>query len=236
MMIIEKYINDNYILVKFPDYNYPTFSTYERFIKGTIKNPYDKSIYGFGYMSEGDYQSSENGKVMPYYNVWKNMLQRCYDNKHSIKYPTYKDVTVCEDWHNFQNFAAWYERNYYKIDGERMELDKDILVKGNKIYSPETCIFVPHRVNTLFLKCDSKRGKLPIGVYFDKDKKKYRVSCSDINNKQKRLGRYSTIEEAFQVYKEFKESIIKQVAIEYKDKIPTKLFMAMINYEVEITD
>jgi hypothetical protein len=116
-----------------------------------------------------------------------------------------------------------------------MELDKDILIKGNKIYSPDTCIFVPHEINMLFIKRNAKRGKYPIGVSYDKQKKKFEASCS-INNKQKRIGRFSTAEDAFNAYKIYKEGLIKQVATIYKAKIPYELYNALINYEVEITD
>jgi hypothetical protein len=143
---------------------------------------------------------------------------------------------VSEEWLNFQNFAKWYDKNYYEINGEKMEIDKDILVKRNKIYSPETCVFVPKRINLLFVKKDATRGDLPIGVCFFKRDKKYQVNCKDENGKDIYLSRYNNIEEAFEVYKEFKESVIKKVANEYKGKIPANLYNALINYKVEITD
>lgn len=111
-----------------------------------------------------------------------------------------------------------------------MELDKDILIKGNKIYSPETCVFIPSSINKSFETNKKRRGKCPIGVYETKDNK-YASSY-----KGKHLGRYQTKEEAFQVYKQFKEKGIKEVADKYKDKIPNKLYEALYKYEVEITD
>ena len=120
-----------------------------------------------------------------------------------------------------------------------MCLDKDILCKGNKIYSRETCIFVPQRINTLFVKSDKTRGKNPIGVS-DLPSGKYEVMCSNGYGKTIRLGTYSTEEEAFQAYKEYKENLIKEVIDSYEGKIPepfySKLKVAMYNYEVEITD
>ena len=167
------------------------------------------------------------------------MLKRCYSDECQKKHPTYKDCTVCEEWHNYSDFKEWFDNNYYEIEGERMALDKDILVKGNKIYSPNTCVFVPQNINTLFIKSNKTRGKYPIGVYFRKDKNKYQAQCRIVYNgktQQEFLGLYNTIEDAFKVYKQFKENCIKQVADEYKDKIPNNLYKAMYNYKVEITD
>ena len=86
------------------------------------------------------------------------MLRRCYDEKLHKKYPTYIDCKVCEEWLNFQNFAKWYYNNYYEIENEKICLDKDILHKGNKIYSPDNCVFVPNNINVLFVKSDKSRG------------------------------------------------------------------------------
>jgi hypothetical protein len=110
-----------------------------------------------------------------------------------------------------------------------MAIDKDILIKGNKIYSPETCIFVSRKINSLFVKCNKSRGQSPIGVC--KHGKKYYVRCSSMG-----IGSFKTIEEAFNAYKQYKEDYIKQVADEYKNKIPKKLYDALYKYEVEITD
>ena len=110
-----------------------------------------------------------------------------------------------------------------------------------KLYSPNNCMFVPQRINTLFVKCDKVRGEYPVGVYYNKQNKKFRAQCSVYNfeeNKQKQiyLGLYDTSEKAFQIYKKFKEKNIKDMADYYKDQIPEKLYQAMYNYKVEITD
>ena len=206
-----------------------------------IENPYEKRYYGIGYLGEGKYKSRENGKITRVYRVWHNMLTRCYNEKYHEKQPTYIGCEAYEEWHNFQNFGDWYYENYYEVEGERMALDKDILVKGNKIYSPDTCIFVPHRINLLFVKRDKVRGKYPIGVYYSKQYKKFTSQCSFYNfeenkKKQMNLGCYDTPEEAFKIYKYYKENYIKYVAEHYKDQIPDKLYDAMYNYEVDIND
>ena len=106
---------------------------------------------------------------------------------------------------------------------------------GNKTYSPETCVFVPQRINTLFIKGKGRGGQLPMGVSYDKTRKNFRVLLN-IDRKIKTFSRYKTKEEAFLVYKQAKEKYIKQVADEYKDKIPKRLYDAMYKYEIEITD
>ena len=167
------------------------------------------------------------------------MLKRCYSGECQKKHPTYKDCYVCPEWLNYSNFKKWFNDNYYEIEGEQMDLDKDILVKGNKIYAPNTCVFVPQNINTLFIKRDKARGKYPIGVCFCKDKNKYKVQCNIFYNGKrqlKHLGYYNTIDDDFKVYKESKESNIKQIADYYKAKIPNELYEAMYTYKVEITD
>jgi hypothetical protein len=165
------------------------------------------------------------------------MLARCYSEKFHEKQPTYIGCTVCEEWHNFQNYAKWYDENYYEVDGYKMNLDKDILVKGNKIYSPETCVFVPDFINLLFVNRKQYRGSLPVGVKVcTKNPKKYEAQCRNNTGKRIYLGYYDSPEEAFQYYKEFKENLIKETAKEYEDRIPHTLFNAMCNYVVEISD
>lgn len=205
---------------------------------GKTKNPYAKNTLGVGYLGEGDYKTRENNKKTKYYTSWYNMLNRCYNPKFHEAYPSYKDCFVDEEWLCFQNYAEWYINNYYEIDGEIICLDKDILFKDNKIYSPDTCIFAPNRINALFTKSDKARGDLPIGID-ELPSGRFRAHCSILNGNKKELhtiGTYDTIQEAFLYYKNFKENYIKQVAEEYKNKIPKKLYDALYDYTVEITD
>lgn len=235
-MEIIKYNRSDDIDVYFEEYDWTYYKAeYKRFKNGQLKCPYERTVCGKGYIGEGKYKVSENGKHTACYSFWKSMIHRCYDEKYYNKHLTYKNCNVNEELLNFQNFGKWFEENYYECDNEKMHLDKDILYKGNKIYSSSTCIFVPQRINELFIKSDKTRGNLPIGVSYDKEQEKYKSYCN-INGKQKTLGRYNTPEEAFQCYKHFKEKYIKEVADEYKDKIPNKLYEAMYNYEVEIND
>lgn len=241
-MKILDYIDSNNTIVEFQDeYKYTITTRYSQFKEGRVKNPYKPSVYGVGYLGKGKYRvsykvSDKNYKITPQYQAWMNMLCRCYNVKYQQRQPTYIGCSVCEEWLNFQNFGEWFDDNYYTIDGERMDLDKDILYKHNKIYSPQTCIYVPHFINNLFIKKDANRGDLPIGVNFNKITNKFIATCDDAQGKAQNLGSFNAPLEAFLAYKQFKEKIIKEIADEYKDKIPKKLYDVLYSYEVEITD
>lgn len=209
---------------------------YKEFKNGGIKNPYYPEIYNIGYIGAGKYKPSVNKIHTKEYDCWHDMFKRCYDKKYHKKYPTYENCKVCSEWHNFQNFGDWFNENYYEADDEIMCLDKDILVKGNKIYSPETCIFVPIKINSLFTKRQNYRGKNPIGVHYHIKNKKFLSYCNIGIGSIKHLGTFDTELEAFEVYKNFKENYIRQVADEYKEKIPKKLYKAMYDWKVEIDD
>lgn len=239
MKIIE-YRKYNDIDVYFPEYNWVAKSmAYQNFKKGNIKCPYEPRLYSTGYLGEGKYKPSENGEDTRIYKTWHHMLQRCYDEKLHKKESTYKGCNASEEWLNFQNFGEWDDDNYYEIEGERMCLDKDILVKHNKIYSPETCIYVPHTINVLFTKSNKTRGESVIGTTTANER--YYAQCNMINpetgkSKKEYLGYYDTEFEAFQVYKYHKEKNIKMVADYFKKQIPNELYDGLYRYEVEITD
>lgn len=237
LMRIVEYNNATDIIVEFQDkYKAKIHTTYRDFKKGGIKNPYHPCVLGVGYYGVGKYKSrGKDGKKTKAYKHWYYMLERCYDPYELNNRPTYIDCYVCDEWLNFQNFAEWFQEHYYEIEGEKMRLDKDILIKGNKVYSPDTCIIVPERINLLFVKQQRHRGKLPIGVR--ERKKVLEVNCSTLK-KQEYLGIFPLSEpfHAFYTYKTFKENYIKQIADEYKDLIPTKLYKALYKYEVEIND
>ena len=218
--------------------------------KGKCKNPFFASVFGYGYLgidkkgSVPKMSEFKDGKWCSTweYNKWNAMLQRCFDNKLKEKYPTYKDVTCCDRWLCFANFLEDFEilkqEHNWNVD-EKLNLDKDILNKNNKIYSLENCVLVPQWINTLFTKRDNDRGSYPVGVTYHKGAKKYQAHCS-VNGKQTRLGLYNTIEEAFNAYKIAKEQEIKRIADDCVSKgyitKDSRLYNAMINYQVEIDD
>ena len=203
---------------------------------GSIKNPYHPNKYG-GYIGQGKYKSrDEQGNKTKCYRTWMHRLRSCYDKEVWKEFPNYEYCFFNEDMLDFQKFGEWFDDNYYEVEGETMHLDKDILVKGNKEYAPDKMIFVPERINTLFTKSDAIRGKYPIGVSYNKASGKYIAKCSIGKDGYKFLGYYNTSHEAFLAYKEFKEAYIKQVADEYKDKIPQRLYEAMYAWTVEEDD
>lgn len=236
-MIMIDYIRKDNIIVEFQDeHKYQTKTTYQNFIKGCVNNPYDKVVCGVGYIGEGKYNRLYDRKL---YNTWYAMITRCYDPYLlNDKYPTYRDCIVDERFHCLQDFGKWYEMNYYKIPNETMCLDKDVLIKNNRKYGPDTCIFVPQEINSLIVK-SYRNGKLPLGVCYHKIHKKYIATCSTfINNKKNvvTIGYYNNPDDAFEAYKQFKEDYIKTVADKYKNLIPERLYMALYNYKIKIND
>ena len=190
-MKIIVYRNAKDIDIYFEEYDWVfKHSRYSHFKDGNIICPYERRFKGIGYLGEGKFTFRVNNKETKCYQEWIKILNRSYNEEWSNKYPTYENCEVCEEWHNFQNFAKWYYENYYEIKNERMELDKDILNKGNKLYSPQTCIFVPQRINKLFTKSDKVRGEYPIGVYYNKNENKFRaqLSYTPSSHSQRRLN------------------------------------------------
>lgn len=233
---IVEYNSSTDVTVQFHKTSELVKTTYGKFVRGGVKSHFTPSVYGVGIVGL-EPVINENGKIIDSYASWKSMLLRCYNKKYQQKQPSYIGCKVCEEWLYYPNFKAWYCNNYYEVDGEKMCLDKDILVKGNKIYSPETCIFVTSKINHLFIKSKASRGNCPIGVH-QYTNGKY-VAQSNDNSGTKRiinLGYYDTPNEAFNAYKEYKEQLIKDIANEYKEKIPANLYNALINYKVEIDD
>lgn len=244
LMRIVTYNNNRNIVVEFQDkYKAQIHTTYQNFIVGEVKNPYHPNVFEVG-MIGIKYPAKINGKNTKEYTTWFSMLERCYYKKHKEIRLTYNNVVVCEEWLLFENFYEWLhsQPNFDKwYNGKRWCLDKDILIKNNKVYSSDACCLVPENVNLLFGKHSAKRGKCPIGVSYNKRNKKYRVEVSKIgaNGKYRDyFGYHNTVEESFLIYKKEKESYIKQVAQEEfaNGNITKKCYEAMMNYEVEITD
>jgi len=222
--IIISYINARNIKIQFED-GTEMNTSYRHFKEGIVKNLNHPVIFGIGYYGIGKYKAWGGVKLNKNYNMWTGMIKRCYDEKMQEKHPTYKDVTVCEEWHNFQNFAAWFEDNY--IEG--FELDKDIICPDCRVYSPETCCFVPREINLLF-KNITKRN-LPLGVYYLRGR--YQVS-TPTNDKSTYIGFYKTVEEALIAHKTAKEKYMKEAAEKWKDKIDSRVYDALMNYTIDI--
>lgn len=183
-------------------------------------------IHGVG-VNDTDYKPSIkiNGRKVscPYYARWCHMLERCYSQASLKARPTYKNCTVCDEWLIFSNFRAWM----IKQDWQGKELDKDILAKENKIYSPDTCIFVTAHVNQLINDSMAIRGQYERGVCLRKNTGKFKVSIS-INNKSVHLGYFFTENEASKAYKKAKYSVIYKEAIKQSEPLRT----ALLNYKI----
>lgn len=140
---IAEYVNSACILIRFLETGYTSWVQGSHARKGMVKDIMAPSIAGVGYFGEGPYTTVDSQIAPRAYRVWVHMIKRCYDPLTQSRQPTYKGCTVCEEWHNYQVFRAWYDINY--IEG--MQLDKDKLVPTNKIYSPATCCFIPAQEN-----------------------------------------------------------------------------------------
>jgi len=190
-------------------------------------------IAGVGICDKGEFSSREGkSKQSAGYITWKHMIERCYDPEYRARFPTYNDCEVSEEFKSFQRFMKWATKQ--KGFGEnKVALDKDLLVKGNKLYSSSTCVFVPREINVLLTKADAKRGKHPIGVSLNQGR--YMATLC-YYGKNKNLGRYPTPELAFEAYKLAKEAHIRILAEKYKDVLDNRAYVALQCYQVNITD
>lgn len=192
-----------------------------------------KLFYGVGF-NDRTRPTSINNKKLKEYSTWHSMLLRCYCPVNFSKQPTYIDCNVSDNFKSYAYFYDWCQKQI-GFGEHKFELDKDILKKGNKIYSEDLCVFVPKEVNILLEKSDAARGVNPIGVSFCKDRGLFQVAIKK-SGKRIGLGRYNCPKFAFNVYKKAKEDHIKCVAKKWKDHIDPRVYDALMNYSVEITD
>ena len=134
------------VLVKFLNTGAQKLVSMSNLKKGTVVDDLMKTVCGVGFLGSGEYRPFKDGARTPAYQCWRDMLKRCYDEKSLIRAPTYAGCSVCDEWHDFQNFAKWFD-NHYPDDGQKYDIDKDIRVPGNKVYSPMTCSFVSRAEN-----------------------------------------------------------------------------------------
>ena len=209
---------------------------YSSFLEGAVKN-YKRVEYGFhGYIDQGPYETitrDNDGKkiFLTEYNTWVSMHRRA--ENFNGTHPSYEDVTIDKIWWSYQNFAMWYNDNKYEVENDILRLDKDILVPGNRVYSPETCCLVPDKINQLFKQPMKKDDNMPMGVY--KEGNRYRtVKLYEIDNNgnvMKHCKSFKTPEDAHECYKFYKEKYIHDIADLYKDIIPTIVYVALKQYE-----
>ena len=164
---ITKYINNRNVEVRFIKTGYVTKTQMVQIRNGQVKDLLIPSVFGVGFLGAGEYVAKVKGKQTKAYMAWNNMLSRCYSEAAQKRRPTYQGCAVHPDWHNFQTFAKWYHENY-PADGKTYQLDKDILVDGNRVYGPETCLFVSQAENTV-------KARAKTYVFLDPDGNKVKI-------------------------------------------------------------
>lgn len=191
---------------------------------GSVKNLYLPKVYGVGYIGEGEYSTKEGGKTTSAYAAWHGMMQRCYDPKMQKRHPTYIGCTVHAEWHNFQVFAEWfYSQKHYKAG---FEVDKDLLVEGNKVYSPSSCCLVPKDLNVLFNYSLAAKGTAPTGVNYQPRIDRFQARIN-INGKRVYLGVFKCPYEAEAVYKKAKQDYVKTKIEEWRGAVEDNVISAL---------
>lgn len=236
-MVIIEYLNYKEVVIKFLNTGYTTKEWLNSVKSGEVRDKSLPSECGVGFVDiEG---AAPKGIMTPEYHLWNAMLNRCYNNTVNDKCLTYKGCSVSEDFKYLSKFKDWCRQqigfNQKDIKGKSFSLDKDILVRGNKVYSAETCAFVPQEINSLIISGKSYRGLLPQGVVLSSNKKRYRARVS-MCGKLHDQGTFDTPEEAFMKYKEVKEAYIKEVADKYKDVIDPRVYKALYAWTINIDD
>ena len=224
-MKIIAYRSNEDIDIQFQDefYYIKEHQTYSNFKTGSVKNPFDKTVFNIGYVGAGKYKTKENNKFTKYYQQWKNMLLRCYVKED--RHRPYEDSEVCEEWLNFQTFSKWYDEHYYEID-ERLHIDKDIKYKGNKIYSPYTCILVPQSINEIFHRSQAKQIDCDLPETIRRTKNGYKVWF-----RGEGLGTYNSVDECLWVYNNAKKNHIKGLVDKYNEVMPKDVKEILLNWQ-----
>lgn len=182
----------------------------------------NKLVYGSG-MNDAGYQVYRNETISgkqkrlwscPFYKVWTGVLRRCYDQKFQEKWPTYSECSIAREWHSFSSFRAWMIDQPY----EQSAIDKDLLLPGNKVYSPETCVFVSGALNNFLTDRASFSGKWPTGVDWHKRSRMFRAACSNpFTGKREYLGHFDAPEEAHEAWRSRKHELACQYAAMQND-------------------
>lgn len=186
-----------------------------------------RTVLGVGYKGYGNNPMYIGNSSTTEYRCWYNMMNRCYSEKQKAITPTYQESLVDESWHNFQNFANWYKG--YKRKEKGYQLDKDLLVKGNKVYSPENCCLIPSEVNKLIVV--SKRSSAMLGTWFDESRGLWRSSLSK-NSKVVTIGWFETELEAHLEYVKQKEIYVRKSAKKWKGVLDDRVFQALTEWTV----
>ena len=231
---ILKYNNSKNVEIQFLKTGYCKVAEMKNVRNGVVKDPYSPSVYGVGILGT-KYPSSISGRNTKEYKLWKRMLERCYSDSYQKKRPTYEGCEVSDNFKYYEYFYEWCNKQI-GFDVKGWHLDKDLLIKGNKVYSESTCVFLPQEINTLLVKREALRGEHLIGVYWDKTRKAFRATVRKNKGKSEHLGYFKTESEAFKAYKTAKESFVKEQANEWKGEIDVRAYEALMNYKVSTDD
>ena len=229
-----KYTSNKNVEIQFLKTGYETVARLVHIKNGEVKDPYVPSVCGVGILGT-KYPSKVNGVQTKEYNLWQNMLRRCYSNGFRKKNPTYEGCEVSDNFKSYEYFYEWCNKQI-GFGNEYWQLDKDLLVKGNKVYSEDSCVFLPKEINSLLTKCTASRGEHLIGVCWHNTNKAFVSRVNKNKGKSEHLGLFNTELEAFNAYKQAKESFIKEQANKFKSQIDDRAYNALMNYQVEITD
>ena len=229
-----KYNDSKNVEIQFLKTGYETTAQLGDIRNGRVRDPYSPSVFGVGIVG-AKHPISEGRKGTKEYVLWKDVLRRCYSDSSKKKRPTYEGCEVSDNFKSFEYFYEWCNKQVgFGVEG--FELDKDLLIKGNKVYSENTCIFLPQEINKVLTKRTASRGEYLIGVYWCNTKKVFVARVNKNKGKQEHLGYFKTELEAFNAYKQAKEAFIKEQANKWKGKIDERAYEALMNYQVNIDD
>ena len=201
---------------------------------GEVKDLYLPSVYGVGILGT-KYPATVNGVKTKEYDLWCGMLKRCYSDNYKKKNQTYMGCEVSDKFKSYEYFYEWCHKQV-GFGNQDWQLDKDLLFKGSKVYSEDSCVFIPKEINSLLTKSDKVRGKHLIGVHYHKRDKAFVARVNKNKGNPEHLGYFKTEVEAFKAYKTAKEAFIKEQANKWKSQIDDRAYNALMNYQVEITD
>ena len=231
---ILKYNDRANVEIQFLNTGFETVARLNHIRNGKVKDPYAPSVCGVGVLGTR-YPSNEYGVHTKEYKLWCNMLRRCYSDIFKKKRPTYEGCGVSDNFKSYEYFYEWCNKQV-GFNNKDWQMDKDLLVKGNKVYSENTCVFIPSEINSLLINCTASRGKHLIGVYWSETANAFVARVSRNKGGSEHLGLFNTEIEAFNAYKQAKENYIKEQAEKWKSQIDERAYNALMSYEVSIND
>ena len=231
---IIEYKGYNNVVIEFLETGYQKLCQNKEIKTGAVKDKLLPSVLGVGIVGD-KYNCKINGKYVKEYQLWRDMLKRCYSDTYKKQRPTYIGCEVSDNFLHYEYFYEWCH-NQIGFGIEGFELDKDLLIKGNKVYSESACVFIPKEINLALTKSDKIRGEYLIGVCWHKKGKAFVAQVNKNKRGSEYLGYFKTEIEAFNAYKIAKEIYVEELADKWKDKIDPRAYNALMNYEVEIDD